>query len=169
MGKDKWAKVIEYLRNSNRDPEKVLKLLKGNEKGKESNYSIARSSYSLNVIGTITQKLHQKENKNKSLTHVIRTWVNSKDFENFYNLIRSPEKLKYDKSLRETYVKQINDLWNKPNQQFYRKYFEATKGFLILQTGTKTSRKTIKPELKNFTKKDIEEAIPRLKKTFKWK
>jgi len=168
MGKDKWADVIEYLRNSNRDPNKVLKLLKGSDKGTETSYSIARSSYSMNVIGTITQKMHQKENKNKTRTHVIRTWVNSKDFENFYNLIRGP-KLKYDKSLRETYVKQINDLWSKPNQQFYRKYFEATKGFIILQTGSKTNRKTIKPELTKYTKKDIEEAIPRLKKTFNWK
>ena len=33
MGKDKWAKVIEYLKKSNRDPDKVLKLLKGNVKG----------------------------------------------------------------------------------------------------------------------------------------
>ena len=33
MGKDKWDKVIEYLKHSNRDPEKVLNLLKGNQKG----------------------------------------------------------------------------------------------------------------------------------------
>ena len=58
MGKDKWAKVIEYLRSSNRDPEKTLKLLKGNQKGVESNYSIARSSYSMNVIAVITQKIN---------------------------------------------------------------------------------------------------------------
>jgi hypothetical protein len=169
MGKDKWAKVIEYLKSSKRDPEKVLKLLKGSDKGTESSYTIARSSYSMNVIATITQKIHDPKNKGKNLTHIIRTWVNSKDFENFYNLIRGPENKKYDKSHREKYVKQINDLWTKPNQQFYRKYFEATKGFIILQTGSKTNRKTIKPELRNFTKKDIEEAIPRLKKTFNWK
>ena len=30
MGKDKWVDVIEYLRNSNRDPKATLKLLKGN-------------------------------------------------------------------------------------------------------------------------------------------
>ena len=45
MGKDKWAEVIEYLRTSNRDPKKTLKLLKGNEKGHQSNYNINRSSY----------------------------------------------------------------------------------------------------------------------------
>ena len=37
MGKqDIWAEVITYLRNSKRDPQKVLKLLKGNQKGKET-------------------------------------------------------------------------------------------------------------------------------------
>ena len=94
---DKWAKVIEYLESKNRDPEKTLKLLKGNEKGVESNYSIARSSYSMNVIATITQKMNDPKNKGKTLTHVIRQWVKSKDFEDFYNLIRSPEKLVLDK------------------------------------------------------------------------
>ena len=56
MGKDKWAEVIEYLRTSNRDPKKTLKLLKGNEKGHQSNYNINRSSYTLNIIAAITQK-----------------------------------------------------------------------------------------------------------------
>ena len=87
MGKDKWAKVIEYLESKNRDPEKTLKLLKGNDKGVESNYSIARSSYSMNVIATITQKKLDPKNKGKSLTHVIRTWVKSKDFQSFYDLM----------------------------------------------------------------------------------
>ena len=165
MGNDKWAEVIKYLRSSKRDPKKVLKLLKGNDKGTESKYTIARSSYSMNVIATITQKKHDPKNKGKSLTHIIRTWVNSKDFENFYNLIRSPEKLKYNKTKRETYVKQINDLWSKPNQNFYRKYFEATKGYLILGTGSKTFPKKVKPELYG-SRMPIEKAVARVKKTF---
>ena len=37
MGKqDKWDKVINYLKNSKSDPDKVLKLLKGSEKGIET-------------------------------------------------------------------------------------------------------------------------------------
>ena len=28
---DKWAKVINYLKTSGRDPDKVLRLLKGNQ------------------------------------------------------------------------------------------------------------------------------------------
>ena len=86
MGKDKWAEVIEYLRTSNRDPKKTLKLLKGNEKGHQSNYNINRSSYSLNVIGVITQKIKDPANKDKSRSHVIRQWVKSEDFKDFYNL-----------------------------------------------------------------------------------
>ena len=43
MGKDKWTKVIEYLKNSNRDPDKVLKLLKGSDKGIETSYTVHTS------------------------------------------------------------------------------------------------------------------------------
>ena len=136
MGKDKWAKVIDYLKKSNRNPDAVLRLLKGSDKGTESNYTIARSSYSMNVIGVITAKKLEPKNKGKSLTHIIRQWVKSKDFEDFYNLIKSPENKKYDRSKLEKYVKQINDLWSKPNQKAYRKYFEMTKGKVLIQTGS---------------------------------
>ena len=74
MGKDKWADVIEYLRNSNRDPKATLKLLKGNEKGHQSNYNINRSSYTLNIIAAITQKTLDPKNQNKNFTKVIRDW-----------------------------------------------------------------------------------------------
>ncbi len=135
MGKDKWAKVIDYLKKSNRNPDKVLKLLKGGDKGTESSYTINRSSYSMNCIAKITQMELEPKNKGKTRTHLIRQWVKTKDFESFYNLLRSTEKLKYDRSLIEKYVKQINDLWTKPNQQQYRKYFAMTKGKVLLQTG----------------------------------
>ena len=136
MGKDKWAKVIEYLRNSKRDPDKVLKLLKGSDKGIETSYTVSRSSYSLNVIAVITQKVMDPKNKGKTLTHVIRTWAKSKDFEDFYNLMKLNEKKKYDKKLLETYVKQINDLWTKPQQRHWRNYFKKTKGFIMIDPTT---------------------------------
>ena len=73
MGKrDIWAEVISYLRSSNRDPDKVLKLLKGNQKGKESNYDINRSSYALNIIAVIIQKMSDPKNKGKTRSHIIR-------------------------------------------------------------------------------------------------
>ena len=114
MGKDKWDKVIKYLRSTKRDPENVLKLLQGNQKGKETNYDRNRSSYALNVIAVITQKILDPKNKGKSRSHIIRQWVISEDFENFYNLLRADEGKKYVKANdteHKKYTKQIKDLW----------------------------------------------------------
>lgn len=134
MGDDIWAEVfeyLEYLKTSGRDPEKILKLLKGNQKGKETNYDINRSSYTLNVIGVITQKILDPANKDKSRSHVIRQWVKSEDFKDFYNLMRHEEDLTWSMDKVEDYVKQINDLWNKPNNQHWVKYFEMTGGYFL--------------------------------------
>ena len=54
VAKDKWDKVIEYLTHSDRDPQGVLNLLKGCDRGKESNYDVDRASYSLNIIVIVT-------------------------------------------------------------------------------------------------------------------
>jgi hypothetical protein len=148
MGKDKWDKVIEYLKTSNREPDKVLKLLKGSEKGKETNYDINRSSYALNIIAVITQKTLDPKNKGKTRSHIIRTWVKSEDFKNFYNLMRSEEKLKWSMDKVPKYVKQINDLWSKPNQQHWIKYFKMTGGyFLVGEENKKLKNKSISSNL----------------------
>ena len=148
MGKDKWDKVIEYLKTSKRDPDKVLKLLQGNQKGKETNYDINRSSYSLNVIAVITQKTLDPKNKGKTRSHIIRTWVKSEDFKNFYNLMRREEKLKWSMDNVPKYVKQINDLWSKPNQQHWIKYFQMTGGyFLVGEENKKLKNKSISSNL----------------------
>ena len=147
MGKDKWAKVISYLRSSKRDPDKVLKLLKGNQKGKETNYDINRSSYALNIIAVITQKMRDPKNKGKTRAHIIRTWVKSDDFKSFYNLMRHEENLKWSMDKVEKYVKQINDLWTKPNQQHWRKYFEKTKGYFIIGKGSGIGKRNISNKL----------------------
>ena len=148
MGKDKWDKVIEYLKTSKRDPDGVLKLLQGNQKGKETNYDINRSSYSLNVIAVITQKTLDPKNKGKTRSHIIRTWVKSEDFKNFYNLMRREEKLKWSMDNVPKYVKQINDLWSKPNQQHWKKYFKMTGGyFLVGEENKKLKNKNISSNL----------------------
>ena len=148
MGKDKWDKVIEYLKTSKRDPDGVLKLLQGNQKGKETNYDINRSSYSLNVIAVITQKTLDPKNKGKTRSHIIRTWVKSEDFKNFYNLMRREEKLKWSMDNVPKYVKQINDLWSKPNQQHWIKYFKMTGGyFLVGEENKKLKNKNISSNL----------------------
>ena len=135
VAKDKWDKVIEYLTHSKRDPEKVLNLLKGSDQGKESNYDINRASYSLNIIAIITQKQLDPQNKGKSLTHIIRHWVKSKDFIQFYNLMRSEEKLTWDKAKVEVYTKQLQDLWYSKAQSKNKEYFKKTDGYYMLQMG----------------------------------
>ncbi len=146
-GKDKWAEVIKYLRSTKRDPKKVLNLLRGNEKGKETNYDINRSSYSLNIIAVIIQKMRDPKNKGKSRTHVIRTWVKTEDFKNFYNLMRNEEKLIWSRDKVELYVKQINDLWSKPNQSKWKKYFNMTGGYFIMGKGSGIGKRSISNKL----------------------
>ena len=147
MGKDKWAKVIDYLRKSKRDPDKVLRLLKGGDKGTETSYTVARSSYSLNVIAVITQRTLDPKNKDLPLTQVIWNWIRTKDFENFYNLMKLNEKKTYDKNEQADYVKQIEDLWYSPKQKANREYFKKTKGYILVNPTT--APQEISKEIKN--------------------
>jgi hypothetical protein len=50
VAKDKWDKVIEYLTHSDRDPQKVLNLLKGCDLGKKHISDIDRASYALILL-----------------------------------------------------------------------------------------------------------------------
>ena len=171
VAKDKWDKVIEYLTHSDRDPQKVLNLLKGCDQGKESNYDINRASYSLNIIAIVTQKQLDPENKDKSLTHIIRQWVKSKDFIQFYNLMKEQENITWDKSKLEDYTKQLKDLWYSKSQSKNKEYFKRIDGFIKLGVGfNKTTavniiekdRKGIK-ELRTKAK-IIEKTFDRIKK-----
>ena len=135
VAKDKWDKVIEYLTYSDRDLEKVLSLLKGCDKGNASNYDVNRASYSLNIIAIVTQKQLDPENKDKSLTHIIRQWVKSKDFIQFYNLMRKQENITWDKSKLEDYTKQLKDLWYSKSQSKSKEYFKKIDGFIRLGDG----------------------------------
>jgi hypothetical protein len=129
VAKDKWDKVIEYLTHSDRDLEKVLSLLKGCDQGNTSNYDVNRASYSLNIIAIVTQKQLDPENKDKSLTHIIRQWVKSKDFIQFYNLMKKQENITWDKSKLEDYTKQLKDLWYSKSQSKNKEYFKKIDGF----------------------------------------
>ena len=136
-GKDKWAEVIKYLRSTKRDPKKVLNLLRGNEKGNQSNYNISRSSYTLNIIAVITQKIQDAGNKNKNFSRVVRDWVKSDDFKSFYNLMRLEENLKYknDEEHHRLYTKQIKDLWYSKTKEVlkWKKYFKETGGVFYVK------------------------------------
>jgi len=135
VAKDKWDKVIEYLTHSDRDLEKVLSLLKGCDQGNASNYDTNRASYSLNIIAIVTQKQLDPENKDKSLTHIIRQWVKSKDFIQFYNLMKKQENITWDKSKLEDYTKQLKDLWYSKSQSKNKEYFKKIDGFIRLGDG----------------------------------
>ena len=135
VAKDKWDKVIEYLTHSDSDLEKVLSLLKGCDQGNASNYDVNRASYSLNIIAIVTQKQLDPENKDKSLTHIIRQWVKSKDFIQFYNLMKKQENITWDKSNLEDYTKQLKDLWYSKSQSKNKEYFKRTDGFIKLGVG----------------------------------
>jgi len=166
VAKDKWDKVIEYLTHSDRDPQKVLNLLKGCDQGKESNYDINRASYSLNIIAIVIQKKLDPENKDKSLTHIIRQWVKSKDFIQFYNLMRKKENIVWDKSKLEDYTKQLKDLWYSKPQSKNKEYFKRTDGFIKLGVSI---NKTTGVNLLENDRKEIEELRPKAKiieKTF---
>ena len=120
---------------------------KGNQKGKDTLYDINRSSYALNIIAVIIQKLREPKNKGKTRSHIIRTWVKTEDFKNFYNLMRHEEKLTWSRDNVEKYVKQINDLWSKPNQLKWKKYFNMTGGYFILVKGSGIGKRSISNKL----------------------
>ena len=166
VAKDKWDKVIEYLTHSDRDLEKVLSLLKGCDQGNASNYDINRASYSLNIIAIVTHKQLDPENKDKSLTHIIRQWVKSKDFIQFYNLMKKQENITWDKSKLEDYTKQLKDLWYSKSQSKNKEYFKRTDGFLKFRAGF---NKTTGVNTLEKDRKGIEESRPKAKiieKTF---
>ncbi len=160
VAKDKWDKVIEYLTHSDRDPQKVLNLLKGSDQGKESNYDINRASYSLNIIAIITQKQLDPQNKGKTLTHIIRHWVKSKDFIQFYNLMRSEKKITWDKSKIEDYTKQLKDLWYSKAQSKNKEYFKSTDGYFIVGMGF---QKKTGLDWKKASNRNVEKIRPKAK------
>ena len=164
--KDKWDKVIEYLTYSDRDPQKVLSLLKGCDQGDQPNYDIDRASYSLNIIAIVTQKKLDPENKDKTLTHIIRQWVKSKDFIQFYNLMKKQENITWDKSKLEDYTKLLKDLWYSKSQSKNKEYFKRIDGFIKLGVDF---NKTTEVNLLEKDSKGIKELRPKAKiieKTF---
>ena len=160
VAKDKWDKVIEYLTHSDRDPQKVLNLLKGCDQGKEFNNDINRVSYSLNIISIVTQKQLDPENKDKSLTHIIRQWVKSKDFIQFYNLMNEQENIIWDKGKLEDYTKLLKDLWYSKSQSKNKEYFKRMDGFIKLKVGLD---KTTGVNLLEKGRKRMEEPRPKAK------
>ena len=153
MGKDKWAKVIEYLNKVNAKPEKVLNSLKtlyGKKENSSSGYQSIRSSWPIDVVYNIYNKTGTK-NKDKKITlrQVIRNWVNTEDYKIAYRMFHpgkgNPQwedhpdiqKLNlYKKLPLEKHIKNCNDVWNSKKGKEYRAQLEQHGGrYLIKNLG----------------------------------
>ena len=102
------------------------------------------------------------ENKDKTLTHIIRQWVKSKDFIQFYNLMRKQESITWDKSKLEDYTKQLKDLWYSKSQSKNKEYFKKIDGF-NKTAGANLLEKDSKEELRPKAK-IIEKTFDKIKK-----
>ncbi len=148
MGKDKWAKVIDYLRKSKRDPDKVLRLLKKQEKGsnKDSQYQIFRGSWAHEVIWSIYNEVGKpKQNKSKNIkrtiTQTIRNYCRSAIFDLGYaqwhpgkdnpmHEFSGPFHLNmYKKNLTlEKKMKMVSDIWYSKNYKYLKDMLSENDG-----------------------------------------
>ena len=80
-----WADFVKEVKKKypKAKPEKVIKFIRTQYGGpsKESNYNVLRSSWSMNVVAIIYQRV--QKNKKQPLRRVIRNWVDRKDYRDF--------------------------------------------------------------------------------------
>ena len=84
----------------------------------------------------------------------------SKDFIQFYNLMKKQENITWDKSKPEDYTKQPKDLWYIKSQSKNKEYFKRTDGFIKLGVGF---NETTGINLLEKDLKGIEELRPKAK------
>ena len=146
MGKDKWAKVIEFLNTTTANPEKVLNSLKAvYGKNKNSMYQNLRSSWPIDVVYNIYHKTGTTINKTKKipLTKTIANWVRTQDYKIAYRTFHpgvgndqwdlpgqeKMMKMKLYKELTQAqHVKNCNDVWLSKSGKEYRKELEKNNG-----------------------------------------
>ena len=90
----------------------------------------------------------------------------SKDFIQFYNLMKKQENITWDKSKLEDYTKQLKDLWYSKSQSKNKEYFKRIDGFIKLRVGF---NKITSVNLLEKDRKVIKELRPKAKiieKTF---
>tara|TARA_R100000005_G_C4960045_1_gene177108 strand:- start:281 stop:838 length:558 start_codon:yes stop_codon:yes gene_type:complete len=175
MGKDKWAKVIDYLRKSKRDPDKVLKLLQKQEKGanKDSQYQVFRGSWAIAVIHAVYNKVGTpKDSRLKNtITNTIRNWCKSKDFEMEYaqwhpgkdNLLHEfsgPFHLDmYKKNLSlDKKIKMVKDIWYSKNYQYLKDMLSENNGKIPMSDPK--IRKGLYINNKMVNEKDLKKYFP---------
>ena len=151
MGKDKWDKVIEYLKSTNADPESVLKLIKntwavkGKKIVKTDDFNVVRRAWTLFVIHGIYNKhgVPKKELKKITMTNQILYFIECEGYRINYNLfhpifvfnkkLKKKEKNTSDENLyanktHSVHAKNCRKLWDSPKGKELRKHFVRTKG-----------------------------------------
>jgi len=177
--KDKWAEVIEYLRNSKRDPDKTLKLLQKQEKGsnKDSQYQIFRGSWCHAVIHAIHNKIGTPDDgKKRTQAAIMRNWCKSKDYELEYmqwhpgkdnpmHEFSGPHHLNmYEKNVSiEKKVKRVKDIWTSKSYKYLRELLTENDGKIpisnskiskhVMINKDSLSKKDQKKYFKNFKNK----------------
>jgi hypothetical protein len=125
-----WADFVKEVKKKypKAKPEKVIKFIRTQYGGpsKESNYNVLRSSWSMNVVAIIYQRV--QKNKKQPLRRVIRNWVDRKDYRDLYNLIHGPMNKTFTDNTVEKHVRNLNDIWISPKGKYFRKILSENNG-----------------------------------------
>ena len=125
-----WADFVKEVKKKypKAKPEKIIKFIRTQYGGpsKESNYNVLRSSWSMNVVAIIYQRV--QKNKKQPLRRVIRNWVDRKDYRDLYNLIHGPMNKTFTDNTVEKHVRNLNDIWISPKGKYFRKILSENNG-----------------------------------------
>ena len=149
MGKDKWAKVTDYLNTTSAKPESVLNLIKqsfgAKGKPKTDHFNLVRRAWSMYVCCGIYNKHGTPDKKKKStkITNAIVWFVLSEAYKINYELMHPVktynEKLKkleyntseenlYTKKTVEQHAKNCRKIWDSAKGKEFQKHFKRTGG-----------------------------------------
>ena len=86
-----WADFVKEVTKKypKAKPEKVIKFIRTQYGGpsKESNYNVLRSSWSMNAVAIIYNRVNDPKKKKQSLRRIIRNWAESSDYKSLYKLV----------------------------------------------------------------------------------
>ena len=127
-----WEDFIKEVKKKypKAKPDKLIKLVKTAYGGpsSESNYNVLRSSWSMNSVAVIYKRVHETKNKNKPLRNVIRNWVDSKDYREFYDLIHTPLRKSFIDNTIDKHVRNLNDIWIGKKGKYFRELLRENNG-----------------------------------------
>jgi hypothetical protein len=127
-----WADFLKEVKKKypKAKPDKVIKLVKTayGGPGKESNYNVLRSSWSMNAVAIIYKRVNDPKNKKHSLRRVIRNWVDSADYRSLYNLLHEPLKKSSTDNTVDKHVRNLNDIWISKKGKYFREILKENNG-----------------------------------------